>query len=118
MLSSVRQDMPHGVSDKSLTLADISKILEENKKKMASEQAITNEAITKAVAEATRVAIQALAAAATERPQSIEGPKICGTAMKQPSFNWEVDDKYGKLKNFRLEVNNIFALYNTPHTEQ
>ena len=37
---------------------------------MASEQATVNEAIAKAVAEATRVAIQAMAAAATERPQS------------------------------------------------
>ena len=35
---------------------------------MASEQAIANEAIAKAEAEATRVAIQAMAATATERP--------------------------------------------------
>ena len=42
---------------------------------MASEQAIVNEAIAKSVAEATRAAIQAMAAAAAERPQSIVRPK-------------------------------------------
>ena len=34
--------------------------------------------------------------------------------MKQPNFNWEAEDKYSKLKNFRLEVNNIFKSYNKP----
>ena len=56
---------------------------------MASEQAITIEAITKAVAEAARVAIQAMVAADAERPPSVAGPKIGGSVMKQPSFNWE-----------------------------
>ena len=85
---------------------------------MASEQAIANEVIAKAVAEATRAAIQAMAAAMTERPQSAAGLKIGGPAMKQPTFNWEADDKYSKLKTFRLEVNNILTKYNTPQTEQ
>ena len=84
---------------------------------MAREQAIANEAIAKVVAEATRVAIQAMAASATERPQSV-GPKIGGPVIKQPNFNWEADDKNGDHKNIRLEVNNIFASYNTHHTEQ
>ena len=53
---------------------------------MASEQAIANEAIAKAVEEATRAAIQARKAAAAERPQSIAEPKIGGPAMQQPSF--------------------------------
>ena len=66
---------------------------------MASEQAIANEAIAKAVAEATRVAIQVMAAGATESPQSGVGPKIGIPAMKQPNFNWEAVDKYYKLKN-------------------
>ena len=43
---------------------------------MASKEAITNEAIAKAVAEATRVALQTMAAATAERPQSVGGPKI------------------------------------------
>ena len=69
---------------------------------MASEQVIVSEAITKAVAEATRVAIQAVAVAAAERPQSMAGPKIGRPAMKQLTFNWEVEDKYRELKTFRL----------------
>ena len=83
---------------------------------MASEQAITNEAIAKAVTELTKAAIQAIAAATGERPKGLVGPKIDRPAMEQPSFNWEVDDKYSKLKIFRLEVNNI--TYNTPQAEQ
>ena len=38
--------------------------------------------------------------------------------MKQPIFNLEAEDKYNELKNFRLEVNNIFKLYSMPQTEQ
>ena len=49
---------------------------------MASEQVIA-----KAVTEATRTAMQAIAAAVAERPPSVAGPKIGGPAMKQPSFN-------------------------------
>ena len=85
---------------------------------MASEQAITKSVIAKPVIEATRAAIQTMAAAMAERPQSVAGPKIGGPAMKQPSFNWEADDKYSKLKTFRLEANNILTMYNTPQTEQ
>ena len=85
---------------------------------MASEQAIANEAIPKAVTEATKAAIQAMAAAVAERPQSIAGPKLGRPAMKQPSFNWGADDKYYELKPFRLEVNNILTTYNTPQAEQ
>ena len=81
---------------------------------MASEHIITNEA----VAEASRVAIQVMATATTERPQSVEGPQIGRPAMKQPSFTWEAEDKYSELKNFRLEVNNILASYNMTHVEQ
>ena len=67
------------------------------------------------MAEVTKVAIQAMAA---ERPQSAAGPKIGRPAMKQPGFNWGAEDKYSELKNFRLEVNNILATYNTPQAEQ
>ena len=85
---------------------------------MASENMKANEAIAKAVAEATRAAIQAMAAAMAERPQSVAGPKMGRPAMKQPSFNWEADNKYSELKAFRLEVSNILTMYNTPQTEQ
>ena len=60
---------------------------------MAREQVIVSEAIAKTVAEATTAAIQAMATAATERPQCVAGPKIGGPTIKQPTFNWEVDDK-------------------------
>ena len=65
---------------------------------MASEQTIMNEMIAKAVAEATRVAIQVTAAATTERPQRAAGPKPGGPVLKQPTLNWEMEDKYSKLK--------------------
>ena len=61
---------------------------------MASEQATVSEAITKAVAEVSKAAIQAMAAATAERPQSVAGPKIGGPTMEQPTFNWEAEDKY------------------------
>ena len=53
---------------------------------MASEQANANDTIAKEVAEATRVAIQAMAAATSERPHSV-GLKIGRSVMKQPNFN-------------------------------
>ena len=70
---------------------------------MASKQIIASKVIAKAVAEATRAAIQAMTVATVERPQSMAGPKIGRPVMKQPTFNWEADDKYSKLKTFRLK---------------
>ena len=64
---------------------------------MASEQTNANEAIVQAVAEATRAAIQAMAVAGVERTQNV-GPRLDGPMMKQPTFNWETEDKYNKLK--------------------
>ena len=69
---------------------------------MAGEQAIANEAITKSVAKMTKATIQAMTAATAEKPQSAVGPKIGKPAMKQPSFNWEADDKYSKLKKLQV----------------
>ena len=46
------------------------------------------------------------------------GPKIGGPAMKQPTFNWDSEDRYSELKTFKLEVNNILSTYNTPQAEQ
>ena len=54
---------------------------------MASEQ-IMSEVITRAVAEATRIAIQAMVEAQAERTPGASGPKIGGPAMKQLMFNW------------------------------
>ena len=84
---------------------------------MASEQ-VMNEVITRAVAEATRVAIQTMAEAWAERTYDISEPKIGGPAMKQPTFDWNAEDKYSKLKAFRLEINNVLSMYNTPQTDK
>ena len=79
------------------------------KVKMPGEQILISEVISKAVAEATGAAIQAMAVATAERPQSMAGPKIGKPAMKQATFSQEAEDKYNKLKTFKLEVNNILT---------
>ena len=73
-----------------------------------------------AVAEATRAAIQATTVAGTERRQNGQnvGPRQSRPIKKQPTFNWEVEDKNNELKNLRLEINNIFKSYGTPQAEQ
>ena len=38
--------------------------------------------------------------------------------MRQPMFDWSTQDKYSKLKTFRLEVNNVLSMYNTPVTDK
>ena len=34
--------------------------------------------------------------------------------MKQPTFIWDTEDKYNELKNFRVEVYNVFKSYDMP----
>ena len=84
---------------------------------MASEQ-IMSKVITRAVAEATRTAIQTIAGAQAERTQNASGPKIGSPAMKQLTFDWSGQEKYSKLKTFRLELNNVLLTYNTPETDK
>ena len=84
---------------------------------MATEE-IMSEVITKAVVEATTVAIQAMAEAQAEWMHDIAGPKIGGPAMKQPMFDWDTEHKYSELKTFRLEVNNVLSTCNTPQTDK
>ena len=48
----------------------------------------------------------------------ISGPKIGGLTMRQPTFDWNAEDKYSELKTFRLEVNNFLSRYNTPQTDK
>ena len=71
-----------------------------------------NEAIAKAVAEATRVMIQAFTETQSQRPESQWGPKLGGPALRQPQFNWEATDKYTEWKAFILEVRNVLSTYN------
>ena len=82
---------------------------------MAPEQ-IMNEAITRALAEATRIAIQTMAEAQVERKHDTSGPKKGSPTMKQLTSSWNAQDKYSELKTFRLEVNNVLSTYNTPQT--
>ena len=80
---------------------------------MASEQ-VMSDAIARAVAETTSIAIQTMAEAQAEGIHDITGPKIVHPAMKQPVFDLNAEDKYSKLKTFRLELNNVLSMYNTP----
>ena len=80
---------------------------------MASEQSMSK-AITRAVAEANRIAIQTMAEAHMERTHGGSGPEVGSPTMKQLTLNWDAQDRYSKLKTFRLEVNNILSTYNTP----
>ena len=83
---------------------------------MPSEQ-IMNKAIAKAVAEAMRVAIQAMIAATGDWTQSMAGSKLGSPAMKQLTFNLEAKDRYNELKSFKLEANNVLSKYNSPQNE-
>ena len=50
-----------------------------------------------------------MAEAQAERMYDGSGLKVGGPTMKQPTFDWNAQDKYCELKTFRLEVNNILA---------
>ena len=65
---------------------------------MASEQIMSN-AITRAVAEATRIALQTMAEAWVDRMHDRSETKAGSTTMKQPTFNWNVQDKYSELRH-------------------
>ena len=77
-----------------------------------------SEAIARAMAEATRIAIQTMAKAQAERMHDGSGPKIGGPTMKQLMFDWNAQDKYSALKTFRLEVKNSLSIHNTPPTDK
>ena len=83
-----------------------------------AEQSVVNEAITKAMAEATRVAIQALAETQVQRMPNTAGPKIGSPALRQPNFNWELTDKYTEWEAFILKVRNMLATNNLQETEK
>ena len=50
--------------------------------------------------------------------ESITNSVAEATAMRQPTFNWDAEDKYSELKTFRLKVNKILSTYNIPQMEQ
>ena len=84
---------------------------------MANKQRNTNEYITQTVAKAARVAIQTMSTAATARAESV-GPRMSGPIMKEPPFDWSAKDKYGKLRNFKLEVKNMLQNFNISQTHR
>ena len=59
-----------------------------------------SEAIAETVAEATRIALQTMAEAWAERTHDRLGPKVSSPAMKQPMFDWNMQDQYNELKTF------------------
>ena len=63
---------------------------------MASEQISQNEFIAQAVAEATRVAIQAMATTSKARQENA-GTKMSWPFLKQLIFNGRAEDKYEEL---------------------
>ena len=64
---------------------------------MASKKTGQNEFIAQAVAEATRLAIQTMAAAGTTRRDNVR-PKMSGPIKKQPMFDCSTKDKYAELR--------------------
>ena len=76
---------------------------------MASEQTNANEAIVQAVAEVTRVAIQAMAVGRAERTQNARS-KLRGPIMKQLAFDWSSTHKYAEPRNFKFEVKYVSKL--------
>ena len=77
-----------------------------------------NEAITKAVAKAMRVAIQTFTETQSQRSEGQWGPKLGGPALKQPQLNWKATDKYTEWKAFILKVRNVLSTYNAQEQDK
>ena len=106
------------VSGRSKSNNLVKKVTKRYKEVMASEQTMS-EAITRAVAEATKGVLQTMAEAWAERTQNAAELKLGSPAMKQPNIrDWEAPDKYSELKTFRLEVNNVLSTHNMPEAEK
>ena len=81
-----------------------------------ADQTVMNEAIMKAVAEATRAVIQTMVE--LHQRQEVQGCKLGAPVLKQPQFNWEMADKYTEWKAFILEVKNMLSTYNAHKQEK
>ena len=75
----------HGVRSQKVKIAKVK--YKSDKQKMAEQ--IMSEAISKAVAEATRIAIQAMAEMQVQRIPNAAGPKLGSPTLKQPTFDWQ-----------------------------
>ena len=65
----------------------------------------------------TRAVIQAIAVARAEGTQNV-GPRLGRHMMKQLTFNWEAEDEYSELMNFRIKVNIRFKSYGMAQAEE
>ena len=79
---------------------------------------IMSQAIAKAVAEATRVAIQTMVESQAQGMPSTSGPKPGNPILKQPNFSCEASDKYTEWKAFILEVRNMLSTYNAQEIDK
>ena len=77
-----------------------------------------NEAIMKAMTEATRRMIQTMAEKLAKRVPNAAGPKLGSPTFKQPRFDWKAPDKYTEWKAFILEVRNVLATYNAQEADK
>ena len=81
-----------------------------------ADQTTMDDAITKAVAEATRATIQTMVE--SHQGKEDQRPKVGGLALKQLHFNWDMADKYTESKAFILEVRNVISTYNACKQEK
>ena len=86
---------------------------------MASYEINVTEAIAQIAGDAARMAIQTMTMASAKNNQRAQnmGSKIGSLLMRQPTFDWSSTDKYAELRNFRMEVKNMFQNYNVNQTD-
>ena len=79
---------------------------------MASEQSMPH-VITLEVTEATKTVIMAVREAKDtyESRRAMQAvPKVSGQTLRQTTINWKSQDKFNKLKNFKIKVRNILMM--------
>ena len=88
--------------------------------KQAVNQAIMANETSPDSSQGARVAVQAMAIASVENNQRVKnvGPKLGRPIMTQLTFDWTSIDKYAEIRNFRMEVTNMFKNYNTSQVER
>ena len=74
--------------------------------------------MSEALAEATRETLQTVAEAWAEKMHSGSGPKVGSPTMRQPTFDWNAQDKYSELKTFCLEVKQYYFNLQHPTNRQ
>ena len=87
---------------------------------MATEQANITEVVIQVAAEAARGEVQAMAMASVDNNQRAENgePKLDRPIMRELKFDWSSTDKYAELKNFKIEVKNMFQNYSISQAER